>query len=310
MSSHTRPEPQSDASDGNIDLKVTTGRITGKLRSGQRPVDANVLRIFQTLKELQQHFSPDQSTKFEWKAFRPPGYAETYSPDFMLQSLDDTPERFTQRKIKAIKLKSELEGYFKSYFERYRKKYFNEKLKPGLGNYFKHALDKKELEWPKEKVDGWLQAEDTIFINVLDLSLDEGIAASTTISRSYDDCCNMNKGKAKDPMLEKLEKLCEKGGGDDRKAAFRRFWSFYLNGNPKDWPADDDDFDSKEYNSRICDPAEDADSKGIDAQNADTQDAKTKTVKMEIQSILKTIPNPQEWYKKKLLDHLNDSVRA
>lgn len=170
-----------------------------------------------TLKDIQQVLRIDvpdvkEIIPFDWKALQPRGYAAHYHPEFVLHSLDDTPEDFTEDRRKKIKLRSDLEAYFRR------------RGLTGAG------------DWSIEAIHKILDVEDVLYTNVIDFCLDDRPEDAPSwryltykeISRLYDS----NYGSWPQDVADCFDRIAKTSG----EVGARRLWSFYVNGNANESP--------------------------------------------------------------------------
>ena len=171
-----------------------------------------------TLKDIQQVLRIDvpdakEIIPFDWKALQPRGYAAHYHPEFVLHSLDDTPEDFTEDRRKKIKLRSDLETYFRR------------RRPTGAG------------DWSIEAIHKILDVEDVLYTNVIDFCSDDRLEDAPSwryltykeISRRFYD--GNYKGLPQD-VVACFDRIAKTSG----EAGARRLWSFYVNGNASQSP--------------------------------------------------------------------------
>ena len=173
--------------------------------------------VMKGLQQLSKKQDASVKPLFEWTDYEFPSYAEPYFPDFMRQSLDDTPDMFTQEQLGKVKLR-------------------------GIEKYLK----RKEVEVVhKARGEEWLLNLDPdhfMFINIYDISLGcerlnpRELSYSTRISRSLDDFdMDTSIGPISNPPAEKLRTVLDSIKEREEAAAYS-LWSFYLDGNPEDCP--------------------------------------------------------------------------
>ena len=191
-----------------LDLIVDTEAWEDKQTKDQK---AEYEKIIQAFKEA---FKQEKNNNIEWKSFRPPGYAETYHPDFTLQSLDDTPERFTRQQIEQrekVELRSELREFLQEH-------------EPS-----------NNPDWSVSTIHQLLEEKDTAFISVFDVSLRESSYFVTKVCRSLIDCYEISKLGNKCQVVEMLYKELGENPSSDHSLKISQIWTNYLNGSLKDW---------------------------------------------------------------------------
>lgn len=167
-------------------------------------------KIIQAFKEAFKQ----EKNNIEWKCFRPPGYAETYHPDFTLQSLDDTPEIFTRQQIEQrekVQLRSELREFLQEH------------------------ESSNNPDWSVGTIHQLLEEKDTAFISVFDVSYRDSSYFVTKVCRSLTDCYEISKLGNKCQVIEMLYKELGEDPISDHSLKINQIWTNYLNGCPKDW---------------------------------------------------------------------------
>ena len=167
------------------------------------------------VKMLQQFLKKQDvgpKTPFQWTDYDLPGYADPYFPDFVRQSLDDTPKLFTRERLEKVRLR-------------------------GIEKYLKEKGT--ELVY-KSGAEEWLQgldAEQFMFISIYDLSLDRNdpysrhLISTTKISRSIHHFSSHEINPIGQKIRDEINRLMAL---DDVEAEYC-LWSLYLNGNVEDW---------------------------------------------------------------------------
>lgn len=212
-----------------------------------------LLKALKDIRQVLQKESQklDTNLRFAWLEFQPLGYGEAFHPDWLLHSLNDTPELFSQEQIGKLKLRSDVKEY----------------LDP-------RASDQQSEDGSGPNLHDKVDAVDTLFLSLFDLSSLPGPELATSISRfgSFEDLLK-DPLYNPDPMAVKLLDMAQderKMDTNDRTAA-ERLWFAHLS-----------------------------------HQLDDCQDFHTLTA--EDQQTFRKSNFPGNWYRAKLLDHLSDSV--
>ena len=207
-SEKTRAENRESSTDFELQRKQTMDRSREPMAEDERPL---------ALKDVQQLLSRDvpdvkEIIPFDWKALQPPGYASHYHPEFVLHSLDDTPEDFTQDRRKRIELRSDLEDYFRK----------------------RPPVDAGD--WSIEAIHDILHAEDVLYTNLIDYSLNQRQRyAGSERFLSYE---GISRGIVlRNTVAECIRKIADTKITDTSSVArARQIWSYYLNGNADESP--------------------------------------------------------------------------
>lgn len=191
-----------------LGLIVDTEAREDKQTKDQKAEDEKIIRAFK------EAFKQEKNNNIEWKSFRPPGYGETYHPDFTLQSLDDTPERFTRQQIEQrekVQLRSELREFLQE-----------------------HESSNKP-DWSVGTIHQLLEEKDTAFVSVFNVSYRDSSYFVTKVCRSLTDCYEISKLGNKCQVIEMLYKELGENPSSDHSLKINQIWTNYLNGSPKDW---------------------------------------------------------------------------
>ncbi|KAI9728899.1 MAG: hypothetical protein M1834_007157 [Cirrosporium novae-zelandiae] len=111
------PKIESDQPEAENELKTEPPRKPEQPTRELRSEDDKILLSMNDIQRLLNLGSQSHTvvTELKWMAFQPIGYAETFFPDWMLQSLDDSPEMFRQKQLEKVRLRSEMKRYFEKH---------------------------------------------------------------------------------------------------------------------------------------------------------------------------------------------------
>ncbi|MCJ1243289.1 hypothetical protein MMC30_000486 [Trapelia coarctata] len=205
-----------------LDERTSQNLYAGEL--GSSPTNANALtefsraatgqedKLLKTMRDIRQLLQKDSQkvdTKllFRWLEFQPPGYGDTFHPDWFLQSLDDTPELFTQEQIGKVKLRSDVKDYLEA------------RAGDGQSQQVSGLILHKNVD-----------AVDTLFLSVFDISQTAGLEfeTSTSICRNGSFAHLLDDPLAgADPMVRKLL-VMNKGKDPSDGTAAERLWLAHL----------------------------------------------------------------------------------
>ena len=201
-----------ELSSSPINAIAVTGSSRAAINQG-----AEEDKLLGTLKDIRQLLQKDSQKEhakplFTWIDLQPPGYGETFHPEWYLQSLDDTPDHFSQEQIGKVNLSSDVQRYLKD--------------KP---SDVEQHLEARPSDEESQQVFGMIlhknvEAADTFFLSVFDISQSrDGLDFDISTSISPFKILLDGNIPREDPVASKLTAMAgndkEKDVNDDTPAA-------------------------------------------------------------------------------------------
>jgi hypothetical protein len=137
----------------------------------------------QTLHEMAGKPAPEKL--FKWTDYKP---SEIHFPDFMTQSLDDTPQRYSEERLAKVELRSEISRYLEDYERRESKRPADLTTTSGsLWSPYRKALKfhQRREGWSLNNIESRLPESEVLYLSLFDLDHDRRRIWLNELSLSY-----------------------------------------------------------------------------------------------------------------------------